>query len=99
MDTPSEKRATPRTVLYQVVRFERTAAEPSRPEDDPTQGIGRDISPEGASLLTDCPLHQGEVVKLHVPIESELASVPVFSQVKWTQRTRNGFRVGLQFLA
>ena len=99
MDDPSEKRTYPRTVLYQVVRFERTATGPETPVEEPAQGIGRDISPEGASLLTDLPLYRGEVLKLHVPLESELASVPVFSEVKWTQPTRNGYRIGLQFLA
>jgi len=99
MDTPSEKRASPRTDLHQVVRFERTAPESGLTGEEPTQGVGRDISPEGASFLTDCPLHPGEILKLHVPIEAERTSVPVISQVKWTQRTRNGFRVGLQFLA
>ncbi|GLH67141.1 PilZ domain-containing protein [Geothrix edaphica] len=99
MDTPEEKRASPRTDLHQVVRFERTASESGLMEEEPTQGVGRDISPEGASLLTDCALQPGEILKLHVPIEAERASVPVISQVRWTQRTRNGFRVGLQFLA
>ena len=99
MDTPSEKRASSRTALHQIVRFERTAAEVDPTQDCLAQGVGRDISPEGASLLTDCPLRQGEILRLHIPVEAERASVPVISQVRWTQPTRNGYRVGLQFLA
>ncbi|HEY3400451.1 MAG TPA: PilZ domain-containing protein [Geothrix sp.] len=99
MDTPSEKRSNSRTVLHQIVQFERTAAGAGRSGGELAQGIGRDISPEGASFLTNCPLLEGEILRLHIPIEAERASVPVMSQVRWTEPTRNGFRVGLQFLA
>ena len=99
MNLSSEKRSCPRTALHQVVRFERTATAAGLPGGELTQGVGRDISQEGASFLTDCSLQPGEVLRLHVPLEAEHASVPVLSEVRWTERTRNGFRVGLLFLA
>ncbi|HEY3271826.1 MAG TPA: PilZ domain-containing protein [Geothrix sp.] len=99
MNTPSEKRASPRTALDRVVQFERTASEAEPPSEGLSLGIGRDIGPGGASLLTDCPLRPGEVLKLHVPAETEPAEELLISEVTWTQPTRNGFRVGLRFLA
>ena len=99
MNLPIEKRTCHRTALHQVVQFERTASLVREAGGALTQGVGRDISPEGASLLTDCPLQRGEILRLHVPIEGPGASVPVFSEVRWTEPTRHGFRVGLQFLA
>jgi hypothetical protein len=99
MNLSPEKRTSPRTALHQVVRFERTATAAGLPGSELTQGVGRDISREGASFLTDCPLRPGEVLRLHIPLEAERASVPVLSEVRWTEPTRNGFRVGLQFLA
>lgn len=99
MDALTEKRCSPRTDLPQVVPFERAADESQPSGDGPARAVGRDISPEGASLLTDCPLERGEVLRLHLPREAVRAGAPVLSEVRWTQPTRHGFRVGLQFLA
>jgi len=99
MNSPWEKRASPRTALDRVVQFERTASEAEPSGEGLSLGIGRDIGPGGASLLTDCPLRQGEVLKLHVPAETEPVEELLISEVAWTQPTRNGYRVGLRFLA
>lgn len=99
MDVPEEKRSTPRMALHQLVQFERAGAQPHEPGGGLTQGVGRDISAVGASLLTDCPLQQGEILRLCIPEDAERSGDPVVSEVRWTQPTRHGFRVGLQFLA
>ncbi|WP_257308206.1 PilZ domain-containing protein [Geothrix fuzhouensis] len=99
MNVPKEKRSNPRTALHQLVQFERTAAELCTADTELTQGVGRDISPAGASFLTSCPLQQGEILRVRIPAELEHHDAPVISEVKWTQPTRHGFRVGLQFLA
>lgn len=99
MEALTEKRCSPRTDLPQVVQFERAADESPLAGEEPFRAVGRDISPEGASLLTNRPLERGEVLRLHLPGEAVRAGAPVLSEVRWTQPTRHGFRVGLQFLA
>jgi hypothetical protein len=85
--------------MHQVVRFERTVLGPGYSGDEPYQGVGRDISMEGVSFLTSGPLFPGEVLRLHIPIETEHPAVPVLSEVRWARRVPEGVLVGLQFLA
>ena len=98
MESSPDKRSSTRTALHQVVRFERTVTGASPAWTGASQGLGRDISPQGLSFLTDCPLRQGEVLRLHIPLELDRPSVPVLSEVRWARSEREGFRVGLQFL-
>lgn len=94
-----EKRSCPRTILNQIVEFEcvDTALGPSA--EARAAGIGRDISDAGVSLLTNCLLHRGEVLNVHVPAGEDAATRSVLSEVKWIQPTRHGIRVGLKFIA
>lgn len=85
--------------LDELVAFERTALGPVEAQEDMPRGVGRDISADGVSLLTDCPLYPGEVLRIHLPAVTEPSEASVFSEVRWSQVTRHGFRVGLQFLA
>lgn len=85
--------------MHLVVRFERSAADPRPDHQGTAHGVGYDISEQGLSLLTDCSLGQGEILKLHIPLAEDRASVPVFSDVRWIRQESEGFRVGLQFLA
>lgn len=94
-----EKRSCPRMVLNQVVEFECVDKALGPPAEVRAVGIGRDISDAGVSLLTDCLLHRGEVLTVHVPLEEDAAIRPVLSEVKWIQPTRHGIRVGLKFIA
>jgi hypothetical protein len=84
--------------MDRVVRFERSATATGRGRQT-AQGIGRDISSQGISILTVCPLRMGEILKLHVPLEADRASVPVYSEVRWARPEHEGFCVGLQFLS
>ncbi|HJW71674.1 MAG TPA: PilZ domain-containing protein [Geothrix sp.] len=99
MDRSSDQRSNPREPMHQVVRFERSAGDLEPEHRGVAHGVGCDISEQGLSLLTDCFLGQGEVLKLHIPLAEDRASVPVFSDVRWVRRESEGFRVGLQFLA
>lgn len=99
MIAPSEKRSASRTALHALVAFERTALGPAAAGETLPQGVGRDISPQGLSFLTDRPLFPGEVVRLHLPVGAPRSEAPVFSQVRWRRTTRHGYCVGLQFLA
>lgn len=99
MNQSPEKRSTPRTALRQTVCFERTALDHGSPACEQVHGVGRDICSGGASFTTDCPLHRGEILRLHISLGSDRASVPVISEVRWTGSTQNGFRVGVRFLA
>ncbi|WP_243285855.1 PilZ domain-containing protein [Geothrix terrae] len=93
-----EKRSCPRMVLNQIVEFECVDTVLGPPAEIRATGIGRDISDAGVSLLTNCLLHRGEVLTVHVPVEAE-ATRSVLSEVKWIQPTRHGIRVGLKFIA
>lgn len=99
MPPSAEKRSSPRTTLHQLVAFERTALGPAPVLDEMPRGVGRDISDEGLSLLAGCPLYPGEVLRLHLPVEAAPSGGAVLSEVRWSQVTRHGFRVGLHFLA
>ena len=98
MNLSPDKRTSPRTALHQVVSFERTAVDQGPPAYEQVHGVGRDIGSGGASFLTVCPLERGEILRLHIPLGPEHATVPVLSEVRWTGQTRNGFRVGVRFL-
>ena len=99
MSQPTEKRSCPRAILNQVVEFECVDTVLGPPSKVRAMGIGRDISAAGVSFLTNCFLQRGEVLNVHVPAESEPARRTVLSEVKWTQPTRHGIRVGLRFIA
>lgn len=99
MSHPMEKRSCPRTVLNQVVEFECVDTVLGPPAEIRATGIGRDISDAGVSLLTNCLLHRGEVLTVHVPMEAEAATRSVLSEVTWIQPTRHGIKVGLKFIA
>lgn len=94
-----EKRSCPRAILNQIVEFECVDTVLGPPAEIRATGIGRDISDAGVSLLTNCLLHRGEVLTVHVPPGVEAAARSVLSEVKWIQPTRHGIRVGLKFIA
>jgi len=98
MNVYPDHRAFPRTAISLVVQFERTASAPGPDLSSRRQGMGYDISAQGAGFLTDCPLHQGEILRLLLPLEASHTPVPVVSEVRWSRAVREGFRVGLQFL-
>ena len=52
-----------------------------------------------APALLPAPLRRGEILRLHVPLPGGSTSVPVASEVLWTQEEEGGFASGLQFLA
>lgn len=81
------------------VLFERTASTPEPGQPVLRQGQGCDISAQGAGLLTDCPLHPGEILRLLLSLEVSHTPVPVVSEVRWSRKEPDGFRAGLQFLA
>lgn len=82
-----------------VLLFERTASVAGLDQPSMRQGVGCDISTQGAGFLTDCALRQGEILRLLFPSEASHTRVPVVSEVRWSREEPEGFRVGLQFLA
>jgi hypothetical protein len=72
--------------------------------DDPGQGakwIGKalDICKDGLGFIAGVPLKKGEILKVHLPVNSTGIPIPVFSEVRWVKTEAMGHRVGLQFLA
>lgn len=82
-----------------VVMFERTASAAGPDQSSMRQGVGCDISARGAGFLTDCHLRQGEILRFLLPFEASHTPIPVVSEVRWSREEREGFRIGLQFLA
>jgi hypothetical protein len=95
----SDKRTSPRMAMHRMIRFECTDLESERFPKGLAQGLGRDISSEGISFLTNCSLRPGAILKVHVSLKADWASIPVFSEVRWTSPVRGAFHVGLRFLA
>ncbi|OGQ94883.1 MAG: hypothetical protein A2521_09610 [Deltaproteobacteria bacterium RIFOXYD12_FULL_57_12] len=92
-----EKRRSERSAFKQAVEFEVSAL---RATDGSTvnRAMGMDISSSGMALETDIALGQGEIVQLHVPINSGAVFMPFFAEVRWAEASGNTWRAGLRFL-
>ena len=62
------------------------------------QAQGIDISSGGIGIATSQALCIGEVVKLEYPLNDSGVTVPVYSEVVWSQMSEKNVRVGLRFL-
>jgi hypothetical protein len=62
-------------------------------------GKALDICQNGIGFLAGVPLKKGEILKVHLPVNSTGIPIPVFSEVRWVKSGVAGNRVGLQFLA
>ena len=99
MKTKPEKRTNNRNVIHQPVSFEMIERRGGRLRNFVIEGVGVDLSSEGVGVFTDYPLDKGEVLKLHYPVNVGNASLPVYTEVMWTQAVNTHFRAGLRFLA
>jgi hypothetical protein len=94
----SEKRKINRTGFPQTFPLQMTTEQSGKLEllDNISQGI--DISSYGLGMRTNYSFKKGDVVKVQLPSLVEGALLPVFSQVVWSRKENEGFRVGLRFL-
>ena len=92
------ERSCSRKSIRKPVSFELSVMGAGHPKNILKSGVGVDLSPGGIGLTTDYPLNKGDVLKLFFPVNVGNASLPVFSEVVWTQAVNEQFRVGLRFL-
>jgi len=95
----SEKRKINRTGFLHTFQLQLTTGQSGKLEllENISQGI--DISSHGLGIRTNYSFRKGDVVKVQLPSRVAGAFLPVFSQVVWTRKENDGFRVGLQFLS
>jgi hypothetical protein len=93
------KRAGRRKNIRKPITFELSLLENGRPINILKSGVGVDLSPGGLGMTTAYPLHTGNILKLFFPAGVGNTSLPVFTEVVWSQTVDEHFRVGLRFLA
>ena len=93
-----ELRTSPRSAYAHPVQFDVNCLGSEGLMSTEQKGFGVDISKYGFGLLTRYPLKKGEVLRLHLPLDSSQSGLPIFARVAWTRRADRQFRVGMQFL-
>jgi hypothetical protein len=99
METQTEKRQRRRESIDRSITYEMSDCSTGRFENLRKEGFGVDISNGGIGLITDQPLKKGNVLKLLYPLTVASASIPIYSEVMWSNPVEGGFRVGLRFLS
>jgi hypothetical protein len=62
------------------------------------QAVGVDINSNGIGILTENPISPGGVVKLYLPLGDPKTMIPTFSEVRWTRKSDENYRMGLHFI-
>jgi hypothetical protein len=62
-------------------------------------GKALDICSQGMGFMVGIQLKKGDILKVHLPVNSIGIPIPVFSEVRWVKKESSGHRVGLQFLS
>ena len=99
MEKKADKRSISRVPIHESISFEITERYSGTLVNILKNGLGLDISSGGIGLTTSFPVEVGSVLKLYFPITSVNASLPVYTDVKWSSPIEGGFRIGLRFLA
>ena len=99
MEPKSGKRLSERKVFNQPISFEVSETETGQFKIVQKKGFGIDISSKGTGITTDYALREGDVLKLHLPINEVQTSLPVYAEVMWSKPADSHFRAGLLFLS
>jgi hypothetical protein len=95
----SEKRRIDRTEFPHTFHLHLTTEQSGRLELLEAISQGIDINSHGLGIRTNYSFRKGDVVRVQLPSQAEGTFLPVFSQVVWSRKENDGFRVGLQFLS
>ncbi len=95
----SNKRSALRQPFEQTVTFERSSAASGAREWVLGNAHGVDLTSSGFGFTTDRELTAGEVLRLYLPVGSTDITVPVYSEIVWTDSSGSNCRAGLRFLA
>lgn len=99
MEQPSEKRKLERRLFTSPVLIEMSDQENGTFIPVQLPGEGVDISSSGVGIRTNKYIHQGQVVKMFLPLGSHDTLIPSFSEVRWVAGSGNSFRLGLRFIS
>ncbi len=94
----NEKRYDEREFVERPITFNMSAHRAAPFEVISKKGICIDISSSGLGLVSNCHLHKGEVMEVHVPIGVKEVTVRVFAEVRWSAFAGDSARSGLRFL-
>jgi hypothetical protein len=98
MDNQADHRTYERKGLALPLMLEKWAPEWSSATDRHFEVYGVDISSGGIGITTPQALRVGEVVKVEYPLNGSGMTLPVYSEVVWTQAAQGTARAGLRFL-
>ncbi len=93
-----EKRDVEREAFERPVTFQVSAHRAASSDELTRKGVCIDISSSGLGLATNCHLHTGEVMEVHLPIGVKDVTVRVFAEVRWSASAGGNGRTGLRFL-
>jgi hypothetical protein len=94
-----ERRSSSRRDFFKHVSFGTIIKKPDKVENKEFSGLCVNISERGLGMTTDHALKKGNIIEINLPVQNTDTTVPVFAEVKWSEPSREHFRVGLRFLA
>ena len=71
---------------------------PRREPDSAIQGQIQNIGVGGICFLSKRPVAESSLVRCEIAVSGTGATIPTLMQVRWTQKSTNGYEMGLQFL-
>jgi hypothetical protein len=98
MEQTPDKRQLERRIFSYPVLIECNDPDFGSFETFQLKAVGVDINSNGIGVLTDKPLNPGGVVKLYLPLGDPKTMIPTFSEVRWTRKSDENYRMGLHFI-
>jgi hypothetical protein len=99
MPQKKDLRSSTRKPIQFDLKFARKWSSDEPRQENQWTGKALDICQNGMGFLAGVPLKKGEILKVHLPVNSSGIPIPVFSEVRWVKSETAGNRVGLQFLS
>ena len=62
------------------------------------RAVGVDINSNGIGILTGKQINPGGVVKLYLPLGGLKTVIATLSEVRWTRKSEENYRMGLHFI-
>ena len=98
MDKATDNRQLERTVFSYPVLIEYN--DPDLGSFGPVQfrAVGVDVNSNGIGILTEKPISPGGVVKVYLPLGDPKTMIATLSEVRWTRKSEENYRMGLHFI-
>jgi hypothetical protein len=99
MTKKKEMRTSARKPIHFELMFSKKWSAGNLGEKAEWSGKTLDLCQNGLGFIADIPLRKGEILKVHLPVNTTGIPIPVFSEVRWARTEGKKHRVGLQFLS